>query len=259
MSERIIQTILCKARAMLLDACLPAALWAETVNTAVYLHSSSPSRSIGNKSLHEMLYGTKPCLYHLRRFGCVAYKRIPKAQQKDTKFGDRSITCIMLGYTATAPIWRLWDTDMKTTIRASDVVFDESRLASTLIHTEDVFGSLLPEKPELIEVGAGEDTDDEEHVKPGEQILETPVERVVNPVQEPRLSNELLSKHKETVPPARKAQSGPPQQKTQKQYIKAPAAIVTVEPRRSGRLRARATAALTSTLPSMVVGDDPLT
>ena len=122
-----------------------------------------------------------------------------------------------------------------------------------------MFGFLLPEKLEVIEVEAGEDTDDEEHVKPGEQIPETPVERVVNPVEEPRLSNELLSKHKGTVPPARKAQSRPPQQKTQKEYIKAPAAIETVEPRHSGRLRARATAALTSTLPSMVVGDDPLT
>ena len=258
-SERMIQTILCKARAMLLDACLPAALWAETVNTAVYLHSLSPSRSIGNKSPHEMLYGTKPSLGHLRRFGCVAYKRIPKAQQKDSKFGDRSKTCIMLGYTATTTIWRLWDTDMKTTIRASDVVFDESCLASTLVPTEDVFGSLLPEKPEVIEVAECEDTDDEERVEPGEQIPETPVDRVVNPVVEPRLRNEPLSAHKETVPPVRKAQSRPPQQKTHKEYIKAPAALGTVEPRRSGRLRARATAALTSTLPSMVVGDDPLT
>ena len=244
---------------MLLDACLPAALWAETVDTAVYLHSLSLSRSIGNKSPHERLYGTKLCLDHLRRFGCVACKRIPKAHKKDTKFGDRSKTCMMLGNTATAIIWRLWDTYMKTTIRASDVVFDESRLASTLIHTEDVFCSLPPEKSEVIEVEAGEDTDDKEQVKLREQILETPVERVVNPVEEPRLSNELLSKHKETVPPARKAQSRPPQQRTQKEYIKAPAAIETVEPRCSGRLRARATATLTSTLPSMVVGDDPLT
>ena len=206
-----------------------------------------------------MLYGTKPCLDHVRRFGCVVYKRITKTQQKDSKFGDRSKTCTMLGYTATAKIRRLWDIHMKTTIRPSDVVFDESCLASTLIHTEDVFGSLLPEKPEVIELEAGEDTDDEEHVKPGEQIPETPVERVVNPVEKPRLSNEPLSKHKEKVPPARIAQSRPPQQKTQKEYIKALAAIETVEPRRSGHLRARATAALTSILFSMVVGDDPLT
>ena len=258
-SERMIQIILCKARAMLLDACLPAALWAETVNTAVYWHSLSPSHSIGNKSPYEMLYRTKPSLDHLRRFRCVAYKRIPKAQQKDTKFGDRSKACIMLGYTATTTIWRLWDTDMKTTIRASDVVFDESHLASTLVHTEDVFGSLLPEKPEVIVVEESEDTDDEEHVKPGEQIPETPVDRVVTPVEEPPLSNKPLSEHKEIVPPARKAQSRPLQQKTHKEYIKAPAALETVEPRRSGRLRARATAALTSTLPSMVVGDDLLT
>ena len=78
-SERMIQTILCKARALLLDACLPAALCIETVNTALYLHSLSPSRSIDNKSPYEMLYRTKPCLDPLRRFGCVAYKWILKA------------------------------------------------------------------------------------------------------------------------------------------------------------------------------------
>ena len=137
--------------------------------------------------------------------------------------------------------------------------FDESRLASTLVYTEDVFGFLVPEKPEVIEVEECEVTDDEKKVKSGEQISETPVQRVVNPIEEPHLSNEPLSKHKEAVPPARKAQSRPPQQKAHMEYIKALAAIETVEPRRFGRLRARATAALTSTLPSMVVGDDPPT
>lgn len=258
-SERMIQTVLCKARAMLLDACLPAALWAETVNTAVYLHSLSPSRAIGNKSPHEMLYGTKPTLDHLRRFGCVAYKRIPKAQQKDTKFGNRSKSCIMLGYTATTTIWRLWDSDMKTTIRASDVIFDESRMASTLVQSEDIFGLLLPEKPQVIEGEESEDTEDEEDDNPEGSFQEISVGQNVMPVEELRLGNEPLSEEIEAVPPARKAQSRPPQQKTHEEYRKPPAVLESVAPRRSGRLREKATAALTSTEPSMVVGDDPLT
>ena len=118
---------------------------------------------------------------------------------------------------------------------------------------------MLPEKPEVIEVEEFEYIDDEENEKPGEQIPEIPVSRVVNPIAEPCRSNEPPSEQKETVPPARKTQSRPPQQKTYIKYTNAPAALETVEPRRSSRLRAGATTALTSTSPSMVVGDDPLT
>jgi len=71
-SERMIRTIVTKARAMLLDSWLGERFWAEAVNTAVYLHYRSSSRTVGGLTPHGMLYGRKPELAHLRRFGCIA-------------------------------------------------------------------------------------------------------------------------------------------------------------------------------------------
>jgi hypothetical protein len=58
---------------------------------------------------HEALHGTPPKLHHLRRFGSVVYKHIPK-EQRNGKFSERSKPCMMLGYVhQTTKIWRIWD------------------------------------------------------------------------------------------------------------------------------------------------------
>ena len=96
-SERMIQTINTKARCMLLDVELDVKFWAEAVRTAIYLHRRTPTASLpSSKSPFEMLYGTKPSLYHLRRFGCTVYRHIPK-EQRSSKFSDRARACMMLG------------------------------------------------------------------------------------------------------------------------------------------------------------------
>jgi len=78
-SERMIRTIVTKARALILDSCLGDEFWVEVVNTAVYLHAQSPSRTVGGLTPYEKLFGVKPELGHLRRFGCPAYTLIPEA------------------------------------------------------------------------------------------------------------------------------------------------------------------------------------
>jgi len=90
-SERMIQTLVTKARTMLIDAKLPTAMWAEAISTAAYLHERSPSRSLQHKTPYEMLnQGKKPVIHHLRRFGCQAYKLVPPPQRKHRKFGEHS-------------------------------------------------------------------------------------------------------------------------------------------------------------------------
>jgi hypothetical protein len=64
-SERMIQTLNSKARAMLLDAALPMTFWAEALNTACYLHQCSLSQCLNNRTPFEVLYGKSPPLQHL--------------------------------------------------------------------------------------------------------------------------------------------------------------------------------------------------
>jgi len=155
-SERMIATIATKARAMMIDSNLEDSLWSEAVNTAVYLHALCPSRTLQGKTPHEVLHGKRGDISHLRRFGCVAYKLIPKELQRG-KFSSRATECVMVGYTNSTKIWRLWDpqnsesegTGLGNTggirqtrsgvirnskkgriLNASDVVFNERKIAS---------------------------------------------------------------------------------------------------------------------------------
>jgi len=93
---------------MMIDSNLEDSLWSEAVNTAVYLHALCSSRTLQGKTPHEVLHGKRGDIGHLRRFGCIAYKLIPKELQRG-KFSSRATECVMVGYTNSTKIWRLWD------------------------------------------------------------------------------------------------------------------------------------------------------
>ena len=136
LAERMIQTINSKARSLLIDAALPIRFWSEAVNTAVYLHRISPSSSLGNQSpLQVLIPNSAPPVAHLRRFGCVAYHRMPDDARSgsEVKFTPRAKLCMMLGYTDSSKIWRLWDFTGNgiagRPIHSSNVIFVENENA----------------------------------------------------------------------------------------------------------------------------------
>ena len=153
-SERMIQTLTTKARAMLIDSRLPPEMWAEAIETAAYLHARSPSRSLDFKTPYKVLRGPGkvPEISHLRRFGCRANKLIPKEQRVDRKFGPRSKPCIMLGYVHdTTKIWKLWDPESRRVFQASDVLFDEDTIVGSYTGPEEVIKPLIDEEIEEID------------------------------------------------------------------------------------------------------------
>ena len=188
----MVGTLTEKARAMMLDSQAPMQFWAEAVRTASYLHARTPSRALDGKSPYEMLHRhrrlhrlresnsdaevevqveadvkddvDKPKLHHLRRFGCIAYRRIPKEQRIDAKMGARSKPCMMLGYVHdTTKIWRIWDPEHRKATNCSDVEFDESQTAymSCIDNEKDALG--LPDKEPIYA---------EEHISPSTPRLQ---------------------------------------------------------------------------------------
>ena len=95
----------------------------------------------------------KPPLHHLRRFGCIAYKLIPKDLRVDNKMGARAKRCMFTGYVRSATgIWRLWDIESRRIVECSDVRFDEDSTAYIQdLKNEDPL-SLPPEEPIYEEV-----------------------------------------------------------------------------------------------------------
>ena len=68
---------------MLSGAGLEKKFWVEAVMTTCYLINRSPSSTLGDKNPHEVWYGKKPSLRHLRFFSYEAYVHVPK--EKRTK------------------------------------------------------------------------------------------------------------------------------------------------------------------------------
>jgi hypothetical protein len=123
----MIRTINTKARCMLLDSNLPIQFWAEAIHTACFLHQCTLNSSLANyMSPFEALIGTKPKVYHLRHFGCTAYKWIPKEQQSNKNFSPQSKPCMLLGYMHKATkVWHLWDFEQKKAVEYSYMVCRE--------------------------------------------------------------------------------------------------------------------------------------
>jgi len=112
---------------MLQDSTLPPSMWAEAISTANYLHTRSPTSSNDGITPYEKLFGRKPEVSHLRKFGCKAYKRLPVIHR--SKFGTRADILFMLGYMHdSTTFWRFWDHRRRQVIQASNVTFVESAL-----------------------------------------------------------------------------------------------------------------------------------
>jgi len=179
-SERMIETITEKARALMIESQAPIQFWGKAVNTASYLRQRTPSAALNGKTPYEVRnrYGKpekdengkpidfKASLHHLRRFGCYVYKRIPKEQRIDSKIGTRSKLAMMVGYVHdSTTLCRVYNFHHQKVVQWSDAVFDEERNAHMSCsmapnekeETEDPFG--LPEgEPTQVEYTEEDDT-----------------------------------------------------------------------------------------------------
>jgi hypothetical protein len=84
-AERFIQTIVEKAQAIHLEACLPQNWWEFAVNYVVHIYNRTPLKCSSNdyKTPFKRLHRTKPDVAHLRVFGCGAYVFLPEDMQNN--------------------------------------------------------------------------------------------------------------------------------------------------------------------------------
>jgi hypothetical protein len=103
--ERMNQTLLGMARAMLFFKRLSSSYWDEVVHTSVYLRNEYLSSFLYGITPFEAWYGFKPMIKHLRIVGSVFYALIPK--EKQTKLAFKSMKCILVGYSKQKTSYRL--------------------------------------------------------------------------------------------------------------------------------------------------------
>ncbi|UYV61250.1 hypothetical protein LAZ67_1004107 [Cordylochernes scorpioides] len=129
-SERDNRTIVESARCLLHGRKMPLELWAEAVNTAVYLLNRCTTKVLGNSTPYEIWYKRKPSILHLKTFGCNAYVHIPKDNRK--KLDKKSIRTFFVGYTETNKNYRMWDPIARKIIISRDVIFTEANMSENI-------------------------------------------------------------------------------------------------------------------------------
>ncbi len=72
----------------------------------------------------ESWYGKRPSVKHLRVFGCIVYKHIPKDERK--KLDLKAKKCILLGYSTQRKGYWLYELDSKKITHSRDVIFNET-------------------------------------------------------------------------------------------------------------------------------------
>lgn len=104
--ERENRSIIEAARTMLLEVKLQPGLWAEAVNTSIYLLNRRPRES-DKKIPFELWSKKKITLSHVRKFGSEAYVHIPK--QFRSKFESKAKKMIFVGYERNSKNYRMMD------------------------------------------------------------------------------------------------------------------------------------------------------
>jgi hypothetical protein len=106
---------------------LPKELWAEVINTAVYLANLSPTKAIiKGKTPYELFHGIKPIYKHFRTFGCAVYAIDYYAKNK---FASKSRKMRLLGYNAIT-IFRLWNPVKEEVRTFRNIIFNELNINS---------------------------------------------------------------------------------------------------------------------------------
>lgn len=121
-AERMNQTLMDKARSLILQAGFDKSFWEDAVYMAAYITNRTQSYLVKEKTPYELWFKTKPNVSNMRIFGCIAYARIPDALR--TKLDNKGKKCRFIGYSENG--YRLWQEEERKLIHSRNVIFDEN-------------------------------------------------------------------------------------------------------------------------------------
>ncbi|CAB0030719.1 unnamed protein product [Trichogramma brassicae] len=156
-AEREMRSIVESARTMLLSKRLPTRLWAEAVNTAVYILNRTLNSSNSKQTPFEIWFGRKPDISHVRIFGSECFAQVPNVFRK--KWDAKARKLILVGYENESMNYRLFDPDTGNISVSRNVSFNENVLVSGNKNVEET--QLLFKVNNDVECGAAADIEPE--------------------------------------------------------------------------------------------------
>ncbi|CAI7798371.1 unnamed protein product [Closterium sp. NIES-53] len=126
-AERVNQTILETARALLIESGVGNSMWPHAVRHTTVARNRVLTK-VGNESwvLLERWLGKKLLVDMLRVFGCMAVAHVPKKYR--SKLGASAIWCVHLGLGAESKGWLLWEPSRGVLFDSRDVKFVEGMM-----------------------------------------------------------------------------------------------------------------------------------
>lgn len=169
-AERTNRTIVEKARCLLQEANLDDKMWAEAINTAVYLKNRSPHKAVKDKTPEEKWTEEKVDLKHLKVFGCIAQAHVPV--QLRQKLSAKSKQYIFVGYCEHTKGYRLFDIENPgQIIKSRDVVFFENQFNQKQSEKEERKETEFI-KEEFIEIEDQNEVEDQNDEESEEEIIQ---------------------------------------------------------------------------------------
>ncbi|KAL7288350.1 hypothetical protein TKK_0017683 [Trichogramma kaykai] len=156
-AEREMRSIVESARTMLLSKGLPTRLWAEAVNTAVYILNRTLNSSNSKQTPFEIWFGRKPDISHVRIFGSECFAQVPNVFRK--KWDAKARKLILVGHENESMNYRLFDPDTGNISVSRNVTFNENALISGNKNVEEA--QLLFTVNNDVECGAAADNEPE--------------------------------------------------------------------------------------------------
>lgn len=129
-AERTNRTVVELARTMLLAQGLPKFLWAEAVNTAVYVLNRTGTSRVNGKTPYEVFTGKTVELNKLHIFGTKCFVHIPKEKRK--KWDPKGKAGVFVGYSDGVDGYRVWIESENRIIRSKDVIFEPEKTGRTV-------------------------------------------------------------------------------------------------------------------------------
>lgn len=122
-AERANRTIIEATRTLLRHDRLPRSFWAEAAPFSTHVRNIMFAPSHDDTTSHEIVYGVKPRMDHLRVFVCLCWVFIPEEKRK--KLDSQAENGLLL-YCFDNSQYKVWINDRKTVVVTRHVLFEEN-------------------------------------------------------------------------------------------------------------------------------------
>jgi hypothetical protein len=124
-AERFMRTMMDKAEAMRIFACIPDSWWEFAIEQAVHIYNRTPLSRLKWLTPHEQLKGEVPSIEHLQVFGCGAYVHIP-ANIRKNKLAPKSELMTYIGVAPDGHGNRFMRSPNNVVFTSSHAIFEET-------------------------------------------------------------------------------------------------------------------------------------